>query len=128
MSDDKSDDTATILQNLEAATPPAATSTPQQSLRISVNSQFQYQSNLLEQDSEMQHVIEGFNSYEGKQFKTQENTQSQQYIYASFPDVSQFSAGDSAQGNSARPNQTVANESTRNNKDSHSSRKNDLHR
>ncbi|RDB24915.1 hypothetical protein Hypma_008048 [Hypsizygus marmoreus] len=61
-----SNDTATFLRDLNAstATPPAATSTPQQSLRMSTNSQLQFQSNLMDQDSEMQRAIEGFDSYE----------------------------------------------------------------
>ncbi|TFK44544.1 hypothetical protein BDQ12DRAFT_673185 [Crucibulum laeve] len=64
---DDSNDTATIMRDLNSsrATPPAATSTPQHSLRMSVNSQYQFQSNLLDQDSEMQREIEGLDSYEG---------------------------------------------------------------
>ncbi|KAF8160953.1 hypothetical protein B0H34DRAFT_673022 [Crassisporium funariophilum] len=63
---DSSNDTATILRDLNSsqATPPAATSTPQQSLRMSTNSQFQFQSNLLDQDMEMQHAVEGVDSFE----------------------------------------------------------------
>ncbi|KAF8972910.1 hypothetical protein BDZ97DRAFT_1648569 [Flammula alnicola] len=58
-----SNDTATILRDLKSlqSTPPAATSTPQQSLRLSVNSQFQ--SNLLDQDTEMQNAIDELDSY-----------------------------------------------------------------
>ncbi|KIM45128.1 hypothetical protein M413DRAFT_331464 [Hebeloma cylindrosporum] len=50
--------TATLWRDLNSshATPPAATSTPQQSLRMSINSQFQ--SNLLDHDTEMRHAIE----------------------------------------------------------------------
>ncbi|KAF9467287.1 hypothetical protein BDZ94DRAFT_1156163 [Collybia nuda] len=60
-----SHDTTTILRNIHTShSPPAATSAPQESLRMSANSQFQFESNLLEQDSEMQRVIEGFDSYE----------------------------------------------------------------
>ncbi|GLB37275.1 hypothetical protein LshimejAT787_0403260 [Lyophyllum shimeji] len=57
---------ATFLRDVNSITitPPAATSTPQQSLRMSVNSSFPFQSNLLEQDSEMRRAIEGLDSYE----------------------------------------------------------------
>ncbi|KAG6829368.1 hypothetical protein H0H87_011659 [Tephrocybe sp. NHM501043] len=45
-------------------TPPTATSTPQQSLRMSVDSHFPSQSNLLDQDSEMQRAFEAFDNDE----------------------------------------------------------------
>ncbi|KAF9484504.1 hypothetical protein BDN70DRAFT_126769 [Pholiota conissans] len=60
---DFSNDAAIISQesNSFQSDIPMATSTPQQSLRISVNSQFQ--SNLLDQDTEMQHAIDELDSY-----------------------------------------------------------------
>ncbi|KAF8813661.1 hypothetical protein BYT27DRAFT_7083576 [Phlegmacium glaucopus] len=63
---DSSNDTATLLRDLNSsqATPPAATSTPQQSLRLSTTSRFQFHSNLLDQDSEMQKAIEGLDSFD----------------------------------------------------------------
>ncbi|KAF5386174.1 hypothetical protein D9615_002384 [Tricholomella constricta] len=63
--DDESD-TTTFLRDIDpnTTTPPAATSTPQQSLRMSLNSQYPFQSNLMEHDSEMQRAFEGFDSYE----------------------------------------------------------------
>ncbi|KDR75370.1 hypothetical protein GALMADRAFT_552432 [Galerina marginata CBS 339.88] len=59
-----SNETATILRDLGSsqATPPAATSTPQQSLRMSFNLEFH--PNLLDQDTEMQNAIQGLGSYE----------------------------------------------------------------
>ncbi|KAG5646797.1 hypothetical protein DXG03_002174 [Asterophora parasitica] len=65
--DEDSNDTATFLRDINpntTDTPPAATSTPQQSLLMSMNSQYPLQSNLMEQDSEMQRAFEGFDSYE----------------------------------------------------------------
>ncbi|KAF8070316.1 hypothetical protein FPV67DRAFT_1012203 [Lyophyllum atratum] len=64
--DDDTNDHAPFLQdiNLHPTTPPAATSTPQQSLRMSGSSQYPFQSNLMEQDSEMQRAIEDFDSYD----------------------------------------------------------------
>ncbi|PPQ89525.1 hypothetical protein CVT25_012197 [Psilocybe cyanescens] len=51
-------------RNLDAsmASPPMATSTPQQSLRMSVNEQFH--TNLLESDTEMQQAIDGLDEYD----------------------------------------------------------------
>ncbi|ESK84311.1 hypothetical protein Moror_10226 [Moniliophthora roreri MCA 2997] len=62
---DESMDTTTFLRDLNSsrATLPAATSTPQHSLKMSVNSQFQ--SNLLDQDSEMRQAMDALDSYEG---------------------------------------------------------------
>ncbi|KAG6866629.1 hypothetical protein C0991_000739 [Blastosporella zonata] len=64
--DDNHDDTPTFLRDthINTTTPPVAISTPQQSLRMSVDSHFQSQSNLLDQDSEMQRAFEGFDSYD----------------------------------------------------------------
>jgi hypothetical protein len=55
---------ASFLQQLEhsPATPPAATSTPQGSMQLA--SQSQFQSNLLEQDADMQKAMGDFNSFE----------------------------------------------------------------
>ncbi|CAA7259228.1 unnamed protein product [Cyclocybe aegerita] len=59
-------DRPTTMDNLvqesdsSQTTPPAATSTPLHSLRMSVNSEFE--SNLLDQDSEMQNAIQAFDS------------------------------------------------------------------
>ncbi|KAK1229189.1 hypothetical protein PQX77_007761 [Marasmius sp. AFHP31] len=63
--DDNSADSDSFLKGLNSSQAPA-TSTPQHSvqhsLKMSVNSQFQ--SNLLDQDSEMQHAMDAFDSYE----------------------------------------------------------------
>ncbi|KAF8653590.1 hypothetical protein AX16_003868 [Volvariella volvacea WC 439] len=56
-------DTAAILRDIRRAAPPEATSTPLQSLRMSSATQFQFQSNLLEQDSEMHRAFAGMDSY-----------------------------------------------------------------
>ncbi|KAH6914176.1 hypothetical protein BKA70DRAFT_657483 [Coprinopsis sp. MPI-PUGE-AT-0042] len=63
---DLSDDTADLLRELNSsrASPPAATSTPQQSMQMSMNSGFQLQSNLLDHDSEMQRFIDNADTYE----------------------------------------------------------------
>ncbi|KAF5326092.1 hypothetical protein D9611_000119 [Ephemerocybe angulata] len=62
------DDTGELLRELNSsrASPPAATSTPQHSMHMSVdvNSQYQSESNLLDQDSEMQRIIDGLDSYD----------------------------------------------------------------
>ncbi|KAG6820520.1 hypothetical protein H0H93_015993 [Arthromyces matolae] len=50
--------------NISTSTPPAATSTPQQSLRMSIDSRFPSQSNLLDQDSEMQRAFDGQDSFD----------------------------------------------------------------
>ncbi|KAK7035223.1 hypothetical protein VNI00_011990 [Paramarasmius palmivorus] len=73
---DESMDTATFLRGLNSsrATPPAATSTPQHSLKMSFNSQFR--SNLLDQDSEMQQAMDAFDSYEGNSQPILEQNQS----------------------------------------------------
>ncbi|KAJ7039224.1 hypothetical protein C8F04DRAFT_933538, partial [Mycena alexandri] len=59
------DDTATFLRDLDSsrATPPFATSTPPHSLEMSANSK--YQTNLMEHDSEMQHMMKDLDSFEG---------------------------------------------------------------
>ncbi|KAF5388783.1 hypothetical protein D9757_005670 [Collybiopsis confluens] len=56
--------TSQLLDELHSSqlSPPAATSTPQHSLKISLNSQFQ--SNLLDQDSEMQQAMNDLDSLE----------------------------------------------------------------
>ena len=55
---------APFLQQLEhqAATPPASTSTPQRSVQLP--SQLQFQSDLLEQDSDMQEAMKDLNSFD----------------------------------------------------------------
>jgi hypothetical protein len=55
---------APFLRQLEhqPATPPAATSTPQRSVQSP--SQLQFQSNLLEQDSDMQKAMKDLNSFD----------------------------------------------------------------
>lgn len=64
--DNTSNDTASILRDLNSSrTAPAATSTPQVSLRMSGSSQYPFHSNLLDQDSEMQRAIEGLDSFDG---------------------------------------------------------------
>ncbi|KAK0195210.1 hypothetical protein F5146DRAFT_1024624 [Armillaria mellea] len=57
-------DTQAMVDDLgnSQATPPAATSTPQHSLQMSLNSYLQAQSNLLDNDSEMQRGLQGFDS------------------------------------------------------------------
>ncbi|KAE9408536.1 hypothetical protein BT96DRAFT_783963, partial [Gymnopus androsaceus JB14] len=57
-------DTVKLLKDLNSSQfePPAATSTPQHSLKMSVNSQFQ--TNLMDQDSEMQQAMRDLDSYE----------------------------------------------------------------
>ncbi|KAF9559869.1 hypothetical protein CPC08DRAFT_637208 [Agrocybe pediades] len=64
-SDNSSNETATLLRDFDTShpSPPMATSTPQQSMRMSVS--MDLHSNLLDQDTEMQHAIEGLDSYEG---------------------------------------------------------------
>ncbi|KAJ3809638.1 hypothetical protein EV368DRAFT_46074 [Lentinula lateritia] len=61
---DESLDTVKFLKDLDDIqfTPPVVTSTPQHSLKMSVNSQFQ--SNLMDQDSEMQQAMRDIDSYE----------------------------------------------------------------
>ncbi|KAJ7078883.1 hypothetical protein B0H15DRAFT_527939 [Mycena belliarum] len=63
---DDTPDTATFLRELNSsrATPPAATSTPAHSMEISPDSK--YQTNLLDQDSEMQHMMKDLDSFEGE--------------------------------------------------------------
>ncbi|KAJ7668418.1 hypothetical protein DFH06DRAFT_1084423 [Mycena polygramma] len=58
-------DTATFLRDLNSsrATPPVATSTPAHSMEMSANSKFQ--TNLMDHDSEMQHMMKDLDSYEG---------------------------------------------------------------
>ncbi|KAG6920101.1 hypothetical protein DXG01_010169 [Tephrocybe rancida] len=65
---DSDNDAATFLRstNISTSTPPVATSTPQPSLRMSIDSHLPSQSNLLDQDSEMQRAFEGFDSYEAE--------------------------------------------------------------
>ncbi|KAJ3922304.1 hypothetical protein F5877DRAFT_34104 [Lentinula edodes] len=58
---DESLDTVKDLDDIQF-TPPLVTSTPQHSLKMSVNSQFQ--SNLMDQDSEMQQAMRDLDSYE----------------------------------------------------------------
>ncbi|KAJ6593676.1 hypothetical protein B0H19DRAFT_1091527 [Mycena capillaripes] len=62
---EQSMDTATFLRDLNSsrATPPAATSTPPHSMEISADSKFQ--TNLMDHDSEMQHMMKDLDSYEG---------------------------------------------------------------
>ncbi|KAF4620699.1 hypothetical protein D9613_000558 [Agrocybe pediades] len=64
-SNNSSNETATLLRDFDTShpSPPMATSTPQQSMRMSVS--MDLHSNLLDQDTEMQHAIEGLDSYEG---------------------------------------------------------------
>ncbi|KAJ6603124.1 hypothetical protein B0H10DRAFT_2079468 [Mycena sp. CBHHK59/15] len=64
-STDDTNDTANFLRDLNSsrATPPAATSTPPHSMEMSAD--FKYQSNLMDHDSEMQHIMKGMDSYEG---------------------------------------------------------------
>ncbi|THV06773.1 hypothetical protein K435DRAFT_743345 [Dendrothele bispora CBS 962.96] len=64
---DTSADTITFPVDLDSsrATPPVATSTPLHSLRISLNSRFE--SNLMEQDSEMREAMAGADSFEFSQ-------------------------------------------------------------
>ncbi|KAJ4468291.1 hypothetical protein J3R30DRAFT_3386051 [Lentinula aciculospora] len=64
MDPDESLDTVRFLKELDNPdfTPPAATSTPQHSLKMSVNSQFE--SNLMSQDLEMQQAMRDLDSYE----------------------------------------------------------------
>ncbi|KAF6760055.1 hypothetical protein DFP72DRAFT_805767 [Ephemerocybe angulata] len=68
LADGNRDDTGELLRELNSsrASPPAATSTPQHSMHMSVdvNSQYQLESNLLDQDSEMQRIIDGLDSYD----------------------------------------------------------------
>ncbi|KAK0437520.1 hypothetical protein EV421DRAFT_1016319 [Armillaria borealis] len=61
-------DTQAMVNDLgnSQATPPAATSTPQHSLQMSLNSYLQAQSNLLDNDSEMQRGLQGFDSDGGE--------------------------------------------------------------
>ncbi|KAJ7755726.1 hypothetical protein DFH07DRAFT_488949 [Mycena maculata] len=49
--------------NLSRATPPAATSTPLHSMEMSTDSK--YQTNLMDRDSEMQHMMKDLDSFEG---------------------------------------------------------------
>ncbi|KAJ7209622.1 hypothetical protein GGX14DRAFT_452266 [Mycena pura] len=62
---DNTTDTATFLRDLNSsrATPPVATSTPPHSMEISTDSRFQ--TNLMNDDSEMHHMIKNLVSYEG---------------------------------------------------------------
>ncbi|KAJ7124938.1 hypothetical protein C8R44DRAFT_702862 [Mycena epipterygia] len=62
---DPTSDMASFLRDLNSsrATPPAATSTPPHSMEMSTDSK--YQTNLMEQDSEMQHMMKDLSSYEG---------------------------------------------------------------
>ncbi|KAJ7497099.1 hypothetical protein FB451DRAFT_1018462 [Mycena latifolia] len=64
-STDDTPDTTTFLRDLNSsrATPPAATSTPLHSMEISADSK--YQTNLMDHDSEMQHMMKDLDSYEG---------------------------------------------------------------
>ncbi|KAK0213031.1 hypothetical protein DFS33DRAFT_1285979 [Desarmillaria ectypa] len=59
-------DTQAMVDDLgnSQATPPAATSTPQHSLQMTLNSYLQAQSNLLDHDSEMQRGLQVFDSDE----------------------------------------------------------------
>ncbi|TFK25517.1 hypothetical protein FA15DRAFT_755746 [Coprinopsis marcescibilis] len=88
---DLSDDTADLLRELNSSrnSPPEATSTPQKSLMMSTNSQFQLHSNLLEQDSEMQRAIENLDSYEetiaDPQIDSSSKTDSRAHV--SFPSI-----------------------------------------
>ncbi|KAK0455404.1 uncharacterized protein EV420DRAFT_1272569 [Desarmillaria tabescens] len=61
-------DTQAMVNDLgnNQTTPPAATSTPQHSLQMSLNSYLQAQSNLLDHDSEMQRGLQVFDSDEGE--------------------------------------------------------------
>ncbi|KAA1475142.1 hypothetical protein DENSPDRAFT_883330 [Dentipellis sp. KUC8613] len=61
---DKSNDTATLLRELDssAASPPVATSTPMRSMQFP---SMQNESNLLDQDSEMQRMMGATDSFEG---------------------------------------------------------------
>ncbi|KAK0476620.1 hypothetical protein IW261DRAFT_1421368 [Armillaria novae-zelandiae] len=61
-------DTQAMVNDLgnSQTTPPAATSTPQHSLQMSLNSYLQAQSNLLDNDSEMQRGLQDFNSDGGE--------------------------------------------------------------
>ncbi|KIK68864.1 hypothetical protein GYMLUDRAFT_622625 [Collybiopsis luxurians FD-317 M1] len=63
-------DTLQSLKDLDPSqfSPPAATSTPQHSLKISVNSPFQ--SNLMDQDSEMQQAMKDLDSYDSSSNRT----------------------------------------------------------
>ncbi|KAJ7287377.1 hypothetical protein C8J57DRAFT_1283728 [Mycena rebaudengoi] len=60
---DETHDTATFLRDLNSsrATPPVATSTPPHSMEMSTNSK--YQSNLMGDDSEMQSMMKGLDSF-----------------------------------------------------------------
>ncbi|KAJ7128902.1 hypothetical protein C8R43DRAFT_1026297 [Mycena crocata] len=62
---DNTTDTAAFLRDLNSsrATPPVATSTPPHSMEMSANSR--YQTNLMDNDSEMQHMMGNLDSYEG---------------------------------------------------------------
>ncbi|KAF7321343.1 hypothetical protein MKEN_00654500 [Mycena kentingensis (nom. inval.)] len=64
---DESADTATFLREL-GSTKPIATSTPAHSLEMSQNSKFQ--TNLMDQDSEMQNLVQNLDSYEGESGRT----------------------------------------------------------
>ncbi|KAJ7251800.1 hypothetical protein B0H12DRAFT_1118928 [Mycena haematopus] len=61
---DNSGDTATFFRDLNSsrATPPAATSTPAHSMEMASDSKFH--TNLMEHDSEMQHLMKDLDSYE----------------------------------------------------------------